>query len=305
MKGKIAVTPRSLSRRGHPALEELRHAGYEVFFPTPGKQPSEEEVAAFLPACVGYLAGVESIPARVLNQCPDLKVISRNGVGVDNIDADAARSLGIAVELAVGANSQGVAELAITLMMAGLRHVPRSNGQLKRGVWERHIGIEIKECTLGVVGCGQIGKKVAKMALGLGMRVRAYDLYPDPSFAPGGDFKYEALDALLAEADVISLHCPFKGQPVIDAAALAGMKTGAYLVNTARAALVDEAALLKALETGRLQGFATDVYASEPPQVTPLLGHESVITTPHAGGFTRESVARATKAAVDNLLKHL
>ena len=163
MKGKIAVTPRSLSRRGHPALEELCQADYAVFFPTPGKQPSEEEVAAFLPACVGYLAGVEPIPTRVLNQCPDLKVISRNGVGVDNIDVDAARSLGIAVEIAVGANSQGVAELAITLMMAGLRHVPRSNGQLKRGVWERHIGIEIKERTLGVVGCGQIGKKVVEM----------------------------------------------------------------------------------------------------------------------------------------------
>jgi D-3-phosphoglycerate dehydrogenase len=143
------------------------------------------------------------------------------------------------------------------------------------------------------------------MALGLGMKVRAYDLFPDPAFNPPGDFGYATLEAILDESDVISLHCPPGERPLIDAAALARMKPGVYLINTARAAMIDEAAVLDALETGKLRGFATDVYQAEPPEMTALLRHERVITTPHAGGYTVESVERATEVAVSNLLKVL
>ena len=143
------------------------------------------------------------------------------------------------------------------------------------------------------------------MALGLGIRVHGYDLFPDPTFAPSGDFGYVNLDELLRESDVVSLHCPPAEHPLIDAAAIDRMKTGAYLVNTARAALVDDEAVLQALKTGKLRGFATDVYNHEPPKMTPLLCHERVIATPHAGGLTEESIERATEAAVRNLLKAL
>lgn len=305
MKGKIAVTPRSLSRSGHPALQALADAGYEVIFPTPGKQPTPDELRAFLPSCVGYLAGVEPIPADVLAVCPHLKVISRNGVGVDNVDLAAAAALGIAVEKAAGANARGVAELAISLMLAGLRHVPWSDQQLKQGAWARREGIEVCGRTLGVVGCGQIGRHVAQMALGLGMHILGYDPDPDPWFWPEGNFSYADLNTLLCQSDVVSLHCPPAARPLIDAAALERMKPGVYLVNTARAALVDEAAVLQALQSGRLRGFATDVFDREPPALTPLLSHERVIITPHAGGLTEESIERATEAAVKNLLKVL
>lgn len=305
MGGKIAVTPRSLSRGGHPALAPLERAGYELIFPTPGRQPSVDDLRGALPACVGYLAGVEPIPGELLRDCPQLRVISRNGAGVDNVDLEAARGLGIAVERAAGANAGGVAELAIALMLAGLRHVPWSDRCLKQGGWGRREGLEIRGRTLGVVGCGQIGRLVAQLGVGLGMRVRAYDLYPDEAFVPNGDFAYAPLETLLREADVVSLHCPPEERPVIGGAAVALIKQGAYLINTARAALVDEEAVLEALETGRLRGFATDVYEREPPELTPLLRHERVICTPHAGGLTEESVARATEAAVGNLLKVL
>jgi len=305
MKGKIAVTPRSLSRQGHPALAALTGAGYEVIFPTPGRQPAVDDLRQFLPGCVGYLAGVEPIPGEVLAACPQLKVISRNGVGVDNVDLAAAQRLSIAVEKAAGANARGVAELAITLMLAGLRAVPWSDQQIKAGGWARREGIEVRGRTLGVIGCGQIGKFVVEMALGLGMAARAYDLYPDATFRPAGDFQYVALPDLLAGADVISLHAPPAAQPLIDAAALARMKPGAYLINTARAGLIDEVAVLAALESGRLRGFATDVFPSEPPALTPLLQHARVIATPHAGGLTEESIERATTLAVSNLLKVL
>ncbi len=303
MKGKIAVTPRSLSQGGHPALAPLEQAGYELIFPAPGQQPSLEQLAQVLPDCVGYLAGVEPIPAEVLKQCPHLKVISRNGVGVDNIDLEAARASGIVVEKAAGSNARGVAELAIALMLAGLRSIPWSDKQLKAGKWDRQQGIEIRGRTLGVIGCGQIGKDVVDIALGLGMKARAYDLYPDPVFAPQGDFAFVSLPELLGQADIISLHAPPSGQPLIDAGAINQMKEGAFLVNTARAGLVDEAALLAALDNGKLRGFATDVFASEPPELTSLLQHYRVIITPHIGGFTEESIARATETAVSNLLR--
>jgi D-3-phosphoglycerate dehydrogenase len=304
-KGLIAVTPRSLSRAGHPALAALEQAGYQVIFPTPGRQPTVDEIKAFLPACVGYLAGVEPITAEILARCPQLRVISRNGVGVDNIDLQAARALGIAVERASGANARGVAELAIALMLAGLRHIPQSNSKLKSGNWARQQGIEICGRTLGVIGCGQIGKLVARMALGLDMRVRAYDPYPDMAFVPQGDFSYSPLNEILTQADVISLHAPPGEKPLVDAATIAQMKDGAFLINTARAGLVDEQALLVALQANKLRGYATDVYPHEPPELTPLLRHERVILMPHAGGFTEESIERATQAAVSNLLKVL
>ena len=302
---KILVTPRSLSKNGHPSLDRLRKAGYEVIFPEPGKQPSKQELLDLLPGCAGYLAGVEPVDADVLVAARDLKVISRNGVGVDNVDLAAAERLGIRVEKAVGANSRGVAELAVTLMLSGLRSVPFSSGRMKAQGWERVNGLEVEGKTLGIVGCGQIGRYVAKMALGMDMKVLAYDLYPDAAFRPSPDFRYAPLEEIFREADVISFHCPPAEKPLVDAAALASMKPGVYLVNTARAGLTDEAALLAALESGRLRGYATDVFAQEPPEPSALIRHDRVIATPHIGGFTAESVDRATGQAVDNLLKVL
>lgn len=302
---KILVTPRSLSKNGHPALDDLRRAGYEVVFAAPGKQPTEEELLAVLPECAGYLAGVEPVSAKVLRSSPNLKVIGRNGVGIDNIDLAAAEEMGIAVERAVGANSRGVAELTVSLMLSGVRSVCSSAKYLQAGEWVRRKGFEIEGKTLGLIGCGQIGKYVAKMALGLDMRVLAYDLYPDAAFKPSADFCFTSIDDIFRKADVISFHCPPTDKPLIDTEAIARMKDGVFIINTARAALVDDDALFAALESGKLFGYATDVFDTEPPEASSLLSHEHVIATPHIGGFTSESVTRATQAAVDNILKML
>jgi D-3-phosphoglycerate dehydrogenase len=305
MKGKIAVTPRSLSQNGHSALDLLGSANYEIIFPTPGRQPTLEEQKIFLPQCVGYLAGVEQIGSDILHQCVDLKVISRNGIGVDNIDLEAAKELGIVVETVPGANSRGVAELTIALMLCGLRHVSWSDRQMKIGQWARKKGVEIQNRILGLIGCGYIGKLVVDMAIGLGMGTIAYDPYPDPSFRPGGNFRYTDLNEIYRESDVISLHCPPEGTPIINESAVASMKEGVYLINTARASLIDEATVLKALMDGKIRGIATDVYDREPPEMNQFLSHEKVITMPHAGGYTVESTERATRAAVENILKIL
>ena len=304
---RILVTPRSLTRGGDPALDALKAAGYELVFCTPGKAPGEEELASLLPGCVGWLAGVEKITEAVLAGAPALKVISRNGTGVDAIDLDACRRRGVAVVKADGANARGVAELTVGLILALLRSIPQSDARMKAGGWERRQGGEVEGRRLGVVGTGRIGKLVTRFALALDMSVTGHDAFPDAALGGTAGFRYAPLDDLLASADVVTLHCPPLpgGLPLIGRGELATMRKGSFLVNTARAGLVDADAVLAALESGHLGGYAVDAYDKEPPEPHPLYGHDKVITTPHIGAFTAESVTRATRAAVDNLLSAL
>ena len=305
--GKILITPRSLTRDGDPALELLKKAGHELVLCTPGKAPDEAELLRLVPGCVGWIAGVEKITERVLKEARGLKAISRNGTGVDSVDLEACKRLGIAVLRAEGANARGVAELAIGLLLALVRSIPASCAAMKAGGWERSQGAELEGRTLGIVGCGRIGKLVARFALALDMQVLGYDAYPDASFAPSALFRFAALDEVLGSSDAVTLHCPHEpGQPpIMDTLSIEKMRKGAYLINTARAGLVDPAAVLLALERGKLSGYAVDAYDTEPPAASPLLSHRKVITTPHIGGFTTESVTRATRAAVENLLAAL
>jgi D-3-phosphoglycerate dehydrogenase len=304
---KILISPRSLTRYGHPSFEMLKEAGYEIVLATPGKQPSEEELLEKLPGCVGYLAGVETITEKVLEAAKELKVISRNGSGIDNIDQAACKRLGIKICRTEGANAKGVAELTISLVLALARWIPFHDSRMKNGEWERKKGMEIETRTLGLVGCGLIGKETAVRALGLGMKVLAFRRNPDRSFAPSEDFRWVSFDELLRGSDVVSLHRPANpsGEPVITKDVIGKMKRGAYIVNTARASLLDEKAVLDALNDGQIAGVATDVYTKEPPDDYSLVKHESVISTPHLGGFTLESVDRATVGAIENIINTL
>jgi phosphoglycerate dehydrogenase-like enzyme len=250
---------------------------------------------------------VEKITEAVLARADCLKAISRNGTGVDSIDLAACERRGISVLRAEGANARGVAELTIALMLSLLRSVSYGDARLKAGAWERRQGTELEGRSLGVVGTGRIGKLVTKFALGMDMRVLGHDAYPDAGYAPSPDFHYVTLEELLGSSDIVTLHCPHTpgAKPLIDGAALARMRKGAVLVNTARGGLVDDAALLAALQDGRLAGYGVDAYEKEPPEPSTLLAHDRVIATPHIGAFTAESVSRATRVAVDNLLAAL
>jgi D-3-phosphoglycerate dehydrogenase len=304
---KVLITPRSLTRDGHPSLDLLKKAGCDLVFSTPGKQPDEGELIGLLPGCVGYLAGVETISAKALEAAADLKVISRNGSGIDNIDLEAAERLGITIRKTEGANAKGVAELTIGLMFALARFIPFHDGKMKAHIWERRKGLELEGRTLGLIGCGQIGKETAVRALGLGMEVLAYRRNPDRSFSPSDRFSWVQLNELLARSDVISLHRPANpdGTPVVTEELIGRMKSGVLLINTARASLLDERALLEALNRGTVAGVATDVYIKEPPEDYALIAHDRVIATPHLGGFTEESVDRATTEAVHNIIEIL
>lgn len=305
---KILVTPRSVSKQGHPALAKLQAAGFEVVFCSPGQQPSEQDLLAALPDCVGMLAGVEPISAAVLESARRLKAISRNGVGVDNIDLEAAARLNIAVLNTPGANSRGVAELTWGLLLAMARSIPFGDAGFKAQQWRRNKGIELEGKTLGLIGCGSIGKRVARYALAFGMNVLAWDPYKDASFSPSEAFHYVSeLDELLTQSDVVTLHCPPPegGTPMIDAAAIAKMKKGTLLINTARAELLDPQAVLNALDSGQIAAVGLDVFSPEPPADWALAQHPRTVATAHIGGFTDESVDRAVSMAVDHLLAAL
>lgn len=303
-RGRVAVTPRSLPA-GHPVLDRLAAEGFEVVHPAPGRTPTRSEQLAVLPGCVGYLAGVEPIDGELLRACPDLRVIARNGVGVDKVDVDTARELGIAVERAAGANAQGVAELAMALIFTAVRQVAWSDARLKAGDWDRRPGIELADRTLGVIGLGNIGRRVATMASGIGMRVLGHDAHPDSGWRSPAGFTWCDLPTALTRADVVTLHVPPTGRPLLDADRIAAIRPGTVLVNTARAELVDEDALLAALDTGRVAAYAVDTFTAEPPTDLRLVRHERVIATPHIGGFTRESVERAGAEAIDAILRVL
>lgn len=302
---RVLVTPRSLTRDGLDAVAELaplRERGYELVSGPPGTAPTPAELPALLEGCDGWLAGVEQIGAATLEGASSLRVISRNGTGVDSIDLPAAERLGIAVRAAHGANAQGVAELALALALAALRQVPWSATDLREGRWTRQPARELAECRVGVVGLGAIGSRVAGLFTLLGAEVVGHD-----PVAPVGDVPRVELAELVATSDVVTLHAPPVpgARPLVDAALLADVHPGAVLVNTARASLVDDDAVLAALELGALSAYAVDAFETEPPELTDLLRHPRTIATPHLGAFTSASVSRATSAAVQNLLEAL
>jgi D-3-phosphoglycerate dehydrogenase / 2-oxoglutarate reductase len=238
---------------------------------------------------------------------PRLRVIARAGVGLDTIDVDAAARRGIAVMNAPEATTTSVAELTIGCLIALARHLPAADRSMKAGLWEkkRFTGIELAGKTLGLVGCGRIGQRVAHLAAAFGMHVVATDPAPLPAGCPA---RAVPLDELCAVSDVISLHAPVTvaTRRLFDAARLASCRRGVRLVNTARGDLIDEAALLAALDSGHVAGAALDVFDPEPPVDHRLASHAAVVATPHLAASTvqaQERVGLTAATAVRDFLR--
>lgn len=306
MTGRILITPRSLSG-GHAALAPLTAAGFQLVMPTPGATPSEQDLTRAVPGCVGWLAGVEQVSPAVIAAATSLRVVSRNGTGIDNLPLPDLEARGITICRAEGANAQGVMELALTLGLAAMRQVIPTHAGMKQGLWPRQIGRELKGARVAVIGLGAIGAGFAEACLALGAHVAGFDPYANSERVRHANFTRRSLHEVLSGADLVSLHAPMPadGRALLGAAELARLAPGAVLVNTARAGLVDGVAALDALNAGRLSSYATDAYDREPPRLDELLLHPRVILTSHIGGFTTESVTRATEVAVRNLLDAL
>ena len=286
---RVLVTSTSYGKNDPRLKTELERLVGEVTYNPTGKPLSSEEVARLLPGVDGYIAGLDVIDKSALQNAERLKVIARYGVGVDSVDLQAARDKNIIVTNTPGANSVSVAELTLGLMLALARQIPEAVAATRRGQFPRLSGISLEGKTVGIIGLGAIGKQLAQRLAGFNCHVLAYEPRPDEDFVRKNSVELVPLDQLLRNADFVSLHLPLMTETrgMVDTTFLGKMKKGAYLLNTARGELVDEAALLEALKSGQLRGAALDALCQEPPDPNhPLLALPQVIATPHLGAQT-------------------
>ena len=303
----VLVASRSFGKNCPHVLEQMKAFGC-VFLPNPHERaPTEAEMLALAPEADAIVSGTEPITAKVLAAAPRLKVISKHGVGYENIDLEAAKARGIPVCIAGGSIADSVADLAMGLILSVARQIPQADRSVRAGEWKRFVGPEMSGKTLGIVGLGQIGKGLARRAKGFGMRLVAHDAHEDRPFAASWGVDYVSLDELLKRSDFVSLHAPVTPgtRGMMDARRLALMKPTAYLVNTARGELVDEGALYEALSQNRLAGAATDVFAQEPPGKSPLLTLANFVATPHTAGQTHEGLRKMGEVTAENTLRVL
>src|SRR5580658_7987589 len=281
---KIIIADK-ISDRG---IALLRETGWEVVLPAAAALPSELANADAL-----VIRSATKATAALLEKAPKLRVIGRAGVGVDNVDVEAATKRGVLVMNTPGGNAVSVAEHTIALMLGLARAVPQANASIQAGKWEKSAfsGTEMRGKTIGLVGLGRVGMEVARRAHGLEMKVIAYDPFVTPAAAKEVEVELLPLEEVLKQADVVSLHTSLlpSTEKMINAAAIAHMKKGARLVNCARGELIDEAALAEALKSGALGGAAVDTFAQEPPKNSPLIGLPNLIATPHIAGSTTEA----------------
>lgn len=244
--------------------------------------------------------------AEAIAAAPNLKIIARAGVGLDNVDVPAASAAGVLVVNAPSSNIVSAAELAVSLLLAVARNVVPANLALKNGKWKRSLfgGVEIQGKTVGIIGMGKIGMLVAQRLAGFDMKFVAYDPYVTSAPSGGPEIKMVSLDELLAESDFVTIHIPKTDETkgLINAAALAKMKPTSFVINAARGGVLDEAALFTALTSGTIAGAGLDVYAIEPCTDSPLFTLDNVVATPHLGASTEEAQEKAGIAVAESVV---
>lgn len=307
MTQRILITPRSLSAGDHPVLAPLKKAGYELIRPTPGVAPCETDLVNAVPGCSGWLAGVEPVSPAVIEAADALRVISRNGSGIDNLPVDVITRRGIAIRATRGANARSVAEFSLGLMLAGFRNIVQAHQGICAGGWPRIKGRELSGAEVAVIGLGAIGQIVSKLLLDFGAHVRGVDPVAPGDVVTQERFSRMSVEQALDGAHAVTLHFPARpgSPPLLDTAALRRLAGRAVIVNTAREGHVDANAMLSALESGQVAAYALDTFDREPPKMTRLLRHRNVILTSHLGGFTDTAIHQAAGEAVAAILEEL
>jgi len=302
--GRVLVTAKSVSDSAS-AMQYLHDAGCEVTVATTTWPVDERKLIELSAGMQALVFTMEPVTSRLIDAAPNLKVIARPAVGYDTVDMAAATRRGIAVTIAAGANDQSVADFTIGLLLMAARGIGTAANAVAQGGWDRVIGTEVWKKTLAIVGLGRIGKAVAKRARGFDMRVLAVSGHSDPEYAGAHGIEYVTLDQALRDADFLSLHAPLNESTsnLINAAALAKMKRGAYLINTSRGGLVDEIALADAVRSAHLAGAAVDVLRKQGANSgSPLIGVPGIIVTPHMASLGREAIERVAMSAARSLV---
>ena len=301
---KVLITSRSFGKIGDSAKNILENAGIEITNISANFDQAEFE--RIIPEFDALIIGAHDFSKADMERCPNLKIICKHGVGLDNIHVNKAKELGIAVCNAPGTNSNAVADLALGLMLSVCRKISHSAALVREGVWKSHIGEDVCGKTLGLLGFGAIAKGVARRARGFGMKILAYD--PFVTALPeefAGWVELCDMDKVITSCDILSVHIPLTPETrnTISTGELAKMKQGAYVINTARGGIVDEMALYEALKSGHLNGAAMDVVESEPMTPDhPLLSLDNVVVTPHIAMYSKEAINAASLICAENVV---
>lgn len=299
---RVAVCSRSFSRNGVLRAELLSH--YErVTFNETGRQLEGDDLVTFLRGHDKAITALERIDDQLLAQLPELQVIGKYGVGLDMIDLEAMRRHGKRLGWIPGVNCRSAAELALAFAIVMLRHVPAANREVLAGTWRQHVGGLLSGRTVGIIGCGHIGKELVRLLQPFGCPILVNDIRHYGDFYAEYGIEAVAIENLLTRSDVVTLHVPLDDSTrgILPATRLALMKRTAVLINAARGGLVDEAALKRALIEKRLAAAAFDVFAQEPPQDTELLNLPNFLVTPHIGGSAEEAILAMGHAAIKGL----
>lgn len=300
---KISIQTTTFGKQNAAPLEVLRQMGVDFVMNPYGRKMSPEEIISLAQDVEGIIAGTESLTARVIAQLPKLKVISRCGVGMDNVDLPAAEKHGIKVYNTPSAPTLSVAELAVGMMLDLLRHITLSTLHMKAGRWEKPMGELLCGKKVGIIGFGRIGRAVAKLLSSFDVEIGFYDV---KDLEPYGLSRAMGLEELLTWADIVTLHLSAGGssKPLLGQREIGLLKKGAYLINTSRGGLVDEMALAGALRDGHVAAAALDVFEREPYD-GPLRGFDQVVLTPHVGSYVSAARAAMEMEAVENVLRGL
>ena len=303
---KILISSRSFGKTDKAPINMIKNAGFEVVINPYGRKMTEDELKASITDVVGVVAGTEIISNAVISKGHELKVISRAGIGMENVDLKAAKEKGILVYNTPDAPTLAVAELTVGLMLNLLRKISECDREIRRDSWKQLMGTLLTGKTLGIIGLGRIGKTLTRLLKLFNLKIIAHDPFPDHAFAQANKVKFTKKENVLKESDIITLHVPLTQENfhMIGAKELSLMKKNASIINTSRGGLIDEDALFKALDAGKIGGAAIDAFEKE-PYTGPLTNLSNVILTPHIGSCARESRIKMEIETVENLIKGL
>lgn len=309
MLGKVLIGSRSFGKFTPKGLKILEDNNCEVIQNSFGHALSEEELLDFASDIDAIITGMDQLNERVISSLKKLKVISKHGVGIDNIDIKAANSKNIIVtNIPAGIEEcNAVADFTFALMLSIARRICEADNETKGGRWVKFIGSEVYGKTLGVIGGGSIGKAVIARAKGFSMNILVYDVKKDEKIIDEFGARYVDLKHLLNNSDYITVHVPLNKctRGLIKKKELGFMKKNSYLINTARGGIVDEKDLYEALKAEKIAGAALDVFCKEPPGKNPLLGLKNLVATPHMAAYTRSSLENLDLISAENVVKVL
>lgn len=306
---KVLITSNSFGKFDPKPKAFMESLGWEVVGNRYHHIMNEEEMMGEVAGVDAIILGSDIVSKKVLDKADSLKIISRYGVGIDNIDLEECEKRGIKVTVTRNCNTEAVADYTVGLMLATIRHICNVDKNLKAGVWQKETGLDLCHKTVGVVGLGAIGRQVIKRLKGFDCKILGYDKFLDENYCKENDITVMEPEEIFKQADVITLHVPGNpdGTPMIGEKELASMNENTILINTARGSLVDEKALIEALKEHKIYGYGTDVPSGEADEIEAIKKRfeelDNVVLSPHTAAVTVEAVNKMTNTAVDHILE--